>query len=96
VCTIDEVNRALDESDRLKDWDSAYRYFKTFGHCDSGAVSEGSDDSIIRLLLRDWNHFESLARLVANDPAFETFVLNHIDELASQEEFGVSPLMEGT
>src|SRR3989442_5232241 len=86
VCTQDEGMRALDESDGLKDWDAVYRSFKRFGHCDNGAVAEGYDDSIIRLLVGDWNHFDALAHLAASDKAFEQFILGHIDELASQEQ----------
>lgn len=86
-CTFEEVNRALDESDRLKDWDAVYRFWKAYhGRCLSGPVWEGSADSIVRLLVRDWNHFVDFARLASNDEAFEEFVVNNISELASQEE----------
>ncbi len=86
ACTMDQGLRAENETDRLKDWDAVYRFFKEFAHCDNGAVSEGLDDSIIRLLGKDWNHIDALARLAARDKGFEKFVLRHIDELASQEE----------
>jgi hypothetical protein len=85
-CTTDEANHAFHESNRLKDWDAVYRYFKELGHCDSGAIAELSDDSIIRLLLKDWSHFDVYSHLAANDKRFERFVLRHIDELASREE----------
>src|SRR5437016_7679291 len=86
ACTMDQGLRAENETDRLKDWEAVYRFFKEFAHCDNGAVSEGLDDSIIRLLGKDWNHIDALARLAARDKGFEKFVLRHIDELASQEE----------
>jgi hypothetical protein len=85
-CTDDQAMHALDEADVLRTWDAVYRSFKTFGHCDDGAIAEGYDDSIIRLLVSDWNHFDDLARLSAGDQAFEKFVLRHIDELASEEQ----------
>jgi hypothetical protein len=77
---------AESDSDVLEDWDEVYRSFKKFGHCDNGAVAEGYDDVIVRLLVNDWNHFDTLARLTGGDKAFETFVVSHIDELASQEQ----------
>jgi hypothetical protein len=86
VCTMDEGIRAESETDQLNDWDAVYRYFKAYGHCDNGAASEGSADAIIRLLVSDWKHLDTFARLAASDTVFEKFVLNHIDELASQEE----------
>ena len=33
-----------------------------------------------RLLARDWKHIGDLAKLVATDKTFESFVLRHIDE----------------
>src|SRR5258708_224088 len=86
VCTMDEGMRAESGTDQLKDWDAVYRYFKAYSHCDNGAASEGSADSIIRLLVSDWKHFDTFARLAASDKGFEKFVLNHIDEMASQAE----------
>ena len=85
-CTMDDVNRALDEVDRLKDWDAVYAFFKAFHHCDSGAVAEGVSDSVVQLLAKDWNHFDAFARLAASDEAFKKFVLRHIDETALSEE----------
>lgn len=85
-CTPDEGNRAENVAGTLKDWDAVYRYFKEFHHCDGGAIAELSDDSIIRLLLKDWDHIDVYCRLAANDKRFETFVLKHIDELSSRED----------
>jgi hypothetical protein len=89
VCTDDELKRALDESDTLKDWKAVYRSFKSFGHCDTGAVSEGYDDSAIRLLTKDWKHVVVLSQLGSADREFGKFVLRHISELASEDELQV-------
>lgn len=86
ACTMDEGMRADSETDHLKDWDAVYRSFKKFGHCDNGAVAEGYDDVIVRLLVSDWSHFDALARFAGEGKAFEQFVLRHIDELASQKD----------
>jgi hypothetical protein len=78
---------ALDEADGLKDWDAVYRSFKTFGHCgNNGVVAELYDDDVARLLANDWNHFNALIRLTANDEAFERFVLFHISETANYDD----------
>jgi hypothetical protein len=86
-CTPDEAVHALDEADGLKDWDAVYRSFKTFGHCgNNGALAEIYDDDVVRLLANNWNHFDALIRLVANDKGFEGFVLSHISETANYDD----------
>jgi hypothetical protein len=79
-CTTTEEKQALDEADRLKDWDALHGSFTRFAHCDDGAIAEGYSDTVGRLLAHDWKHIGALAKLVASDKKFESFVLRHIDE----------------
>ena len=79
-CTSEEASRAEDAVDTLKDWNSVYRVFIRFGHCDDGAISEGYSDAVGRLLADDWGHFERLQKLCSSDKRFKRFVLKHIDE----------------
>ena len=83
VCTREEAMQAETESSTLKDWDSVYRAFKHFAHCDDGAIGEGYSDSVARLLAQDWAHIGKANDLVSSDKKFERFVLRHIDELMS-------------
>lgn len=86
VCTQEEAIQAETESSTLKDWDSVYRTFKRFAHCDDGAISEGYSDSIARLLVHNWNDIGKANSLIAKNKKFERFVLRHIDELMSPEQ----------
>jgi len=85
VCTEAEIKEAQKEADQLSDWDSVYRSFKRFAHCDEGGIAEAYSDSVGRLLARDWKHVDVLLRLTS-DPAFEEFVIRHIDETMSEDE----------
>ncbi len=78
-CTREEAVQALTEANTHRDWDSFYRSFKRFGHCDTGAISEGYSDTVGRLLADDWKHFKRLHTLSSTDKKFERFVLKHID-----------------
>jgi hypothetical protein len=80
ACTEAEAKQALDQTDQLKGWDAVHRSFVHFAHCDDGAIAEGYSDTVGRLLARDWKHIGDLAKLVATDKKFESFVLRHIDE----------------
>jgi hypothetical protein len=85
-CTTAEEKQALDQADRLKDWGAVYRSFTHFAHCDDGAIAEGYSDTVGRLLARDWKHLGDLAKFVATDKKFESFVLRHIDETLPIDE----------
>jgi hypothetical protein len=85
VCTETEIKEAQKEADQLSDWDSVYRSFKRFANCDEGGIAEAYSDSVGRLLARDWKHVDVLVRLTS-DPAFEDFVIRHIDETMSEDE----------
>ncbi len=82
-CTHKEASLAESDIDNLKDWDSVYRSFKRFRHCDSGAVSEGYSAVIGHLLADDWKHIDRLIKLCSMNKRFERFVIDHIDETVS-------------
>jgi len=86
ACTEDEEKHALDQADRLKDWNDVYRAFKRYGHCDDGAIAEGYRDTIGRLLAHDWEHVDDMFRLTATDITFKRFVLRHTDETIPADE----------
>src|SRR6266852_3994057 len=86
ACTEDEEKHALDEADRLKDWNDVYRSFKQYWHCDDGAIAEGYSDTVGRLLAHDWEHVDEMFRLTAADSTFKRFVLRHTDETIPTDE----------
>jgi hypothetical protein len=79
-CTTTQEKHALDEADRMKDWDALHASFIRFAHCDDGAIAEGYSDTVGRLLAQDWQHIAAFVKIVASDKKFEAFVLRHIDE----------------
>jgi hypothetical protein len=85
VCTEAEVREARKEADQLRDWESVYRSFKRFAHCDEGGIAEEYSDSVSRLLARDWKHLDRFVRLTS-DHGFEQFVIRHVDETMSEDE----------
>jgi hypothetical protein len=86
VCTDKDANLAIEASTSPSNWEAMYQVFKKFGHCDDGAIAEGYDDTVVRLLAKDWRHVDALVRLVASDKSFERFVLQHISETVPDDE----------
>jgi hypothetical protein len=79
-CTRVEAIKAEAETDKLKTWDSVYRFYKEFFHCDDGGIAEGVSDAVAKLLANRWDSFDEFAKLASNDKGFENFVLRHVDE----------------
>src|SRR6267143_5984162 len=85
-CTHEEAKTAIDQADQLKDWRSAYEFFKHFGHCDDGAIAEGYSESVAKVLAKYWKHLDAFAKLASRDSDFEKFVLRRIDETADTDD----------
>jgi len=85
TCSPQDAKAAEIEASALKDWDSVYRSFKRFRHCDDGAVSEGYSDSIGQLLAQHWKYVTRLNSLVSANKRFERFVIKHIDDTVPAE-----------
>ncbi len=86
VCTNTQARQAEAEAGQLKDWNSVYRSFKRFAHCDEGTIAEQYSDSVSHLLANDWKHLDALLRLTLSDSNFEQFVIRHIDESMTEDE----------
>jgi len=86
LCTDAEAGQAQREADQLQDWNSVYRSFKRFAHCDQGSIGEEYSNSVSRLLVHDWKHLDALLHFTASDTDFEAFVIRHIDETMSEDE----------
>jgi hypothetical protein len=79
-CTNDEAMRAEMATDKLKTWDSVYRFYRQYSHCDDGSVGEGVSDAVAKLFANHWDSFRAFVTLASKDKAFEKFVLRHVDE----------------
>jgi hypothetical protein len=79
-CSRDEAIRAEMATDKLKTWNSVYRFYKKFSRCDDGSVGEGISDAVAKLLANRWEHFGEFVQRASNDKAFESVVVRHVDE----------------
>ena len=82
-CSREMAMQAEEAVDGLKSWHDVYAGYKKYAVCDDGAIAEGFTDVIVRLLVDRPIDFKPLV----DDKAFETFMLNHIGELMTQEDF---------
>lgn len=63
----------------LRSWESLYKSYKRYGHCDDGAIAEGYSESVARILVDHWNTLSQLTSLASKDTKFLRFVLMHVD-----------------
>lgn len=78
-CSDGEARAALDEAGTRHSWDALYKSYKSYGHCDDGAIGEGYSESVARILVDHWNAVSRLAQLGHKDAEFQAFVLHHVD-----------------
>lgn len=80
TCTHSEEISALDSANIAQSWKHLHQLYKLYGHCDDGAIGEGFSGSVGRLLTKKWGTINQLGKIGTLDPAFQTFVIEHIDE----------------
>ncbi len=85
-CSPAEAKAAEVSADRLNNWADVERAFRAYEHCDDGAIAEGFSDRIMHLLARRWSTVPDLSKRGVADPAFQAFVLRHIDETWTRSE----------
>jgi hypothetical protein len=79
-CTRQEAMAAENDVDNSKNWDSLYKSYQRFSHCDDGAIAEGYSDDVGNLLANNWEEFPKLAKLAHANHGFQRFVIKHVDD----------------
>jgi hypothetical protein len=85
TCTWEDAKSAEAVAATVKTWKQLYQQFERYGHCDDGAIGEGSSEAVSRLLTEQWESIRNLEALGASNPAFRKFVMRHINETVPTE-----------
>lgn len=76
ACSKAEEANAQKAIDRVSSWATLNSTWKSFRHCDSGAIGEQFTDAILRLVI-DWKGVNQLSDAM-KDPDYNTFIVNHL------------------
>jgi hypothetical protein len=85
-CSTQEEIAAQHEAVNLDDVGALYQSFKKFHHCDDGAISEGYNEAVVRVLSKHWEQIIELHRLTSTDKEFAAFVLRHVNEAMTPKQ----------
>lgn len=77
-CTKNEAVAAETVIDYLDSWKEIYNAFKSFGHCDDGAIAEGFDDVISIQWSEHWDNINDMIKFVQENMNFKAFVYKRI------------------
>jgi hypothetical protein len=81
-CTPTQEGKAEHDAIAVHTWDALYASFHHYAECDDGAVAEGYDASVARLLLDHWNTLPRLTVLSDKNSRCKPFVLRHVSVTA--------------
>ena len=85
-CSDDEGRTALNEAATLRSWDALYKSYKSYRHCDDGAIGEGYSESVARILVDHWSTLSRLSQLGNKDAGFRAFVVHHVDATLNMDD----------
>lgn len=86
-CPPEMAKFAEESTDRLESWGDVYGFYLALRQCDSGGVAEATDDKIVQLLATHWETLHELADQVQKHPQFLRYVLRHLNQLRTSEQF---------
>jgi hypothetical protein len=79
LCNSTEAQHAEMEAGTVRSWDALHKLYKSYRHCDDGAIAEGFSESVARILVDHWDTLLRLAEITAKAAPFQRFVLLHVD-----------------
>lgn len=85
-CTKEKAQAAENAVDHLNSWAAVYDSYVRYSSCDEGSSGEGQSEAVIRLLADQWRTLPALDTLVKRQPAFEQWVLSHIDSTLDSDD----------
>ncbi len=87
ACNRSDYIAADNEVTNLRTWNELYKSFKKYGNCDDGGLAEGYSEVVATLLTSKWQTFPSLNKITLKDSSFKNFVIRHIDELMTPDQW---------
>src|SRR5262249_46694991 len=86
-CPYQDVRKFPADTFGSSTWGALHHSYKRFCWCDNGGeFSTNYTEDVMRLLAANWERLHELANLVRKDPAFEQFVLRHINGAAATDD----------
>jgi hypothetical protein len=85
-CTAANAIAADAASDYWQSWSAIFGAYKRYGQCDNGAPGEGFADDIVHVLATKWGSLREAQRFINQQPAFEKFIVQHIDATTDYDE----------
>lgn len=76
-CTKADESNAQKAIDKISSWATLNGTWKSFRHCDTGAVGENFTEAILRLVI-DWKGVNQLADAMAKDADYKAFIIDHL------------------
>jgi hypothetical protein len=85
-CSSNEATQAESEASTLRNWQQVFNSYQRYRKCDDAAISEGYSNTVASLLASHWEQTADLLPILRKHPAFEGFVLRHLDDTMTHEQ----------
>ena len=82
-CSPAEATAAEKAVDRVVNFQSLYKAFQDYRHCDRGPVADLFTEALLRCIV-EWKGVEGLANPMEKDAAYRSFVYKHLQSPEAQ------------
>ncbi|QJR16567.1 hypothetical protein [Usitatibacter palustris] len=85
ACSAGDEANASKAIDRIVSWAVLNATWKTYGHCDKGAVDDQFTEAVMRMMV-DWKDAKQLAEAMKKDSEYSAFIFKHIKSPAAKDD----------
>lgn len=71
--------------ERVVSWQSLYKAYTDYHHCDTGSADEGFTDAILRLMV-EWKNVDAVAAQTSSDGGYKEWLAKHLRSPAARED----------
>jgi len=83
ACSPADMKKAEQATDRVVSWETLYKAWQEYRHCDKGPVDENFTDATLRLIV-DWKKVETFAKQMESDKEYRDFIHRHVSSPAAK------------
>ncbi len=85
VCSKADSAAAEKAIERVVSWQSLYKTYTDYRHCDTGPVDEGFTDAILRLMV-EWKNVDAVAAAATKDGDYKEWLHKHLLSPAAKDD----------
>lgn len=85
ACSKADAANAEKAVERVVNWESLYKTYTDYQHCDSGTTGDSYTDAVLRLMV-EWKHVDTVAAQTTKDGDYKAWLVKHLQSPLAKDD----------